>query len=137
MVSDSIKLYEMAQNGLFNLKAFQLLVRICLTDMASDMFTYMSMLEHYDRKTEAVLIKGYRTDIFEARDDFGRNKMLLSEVCTLLRETHLKLQVHVAMLRTIDGREWEAGIFQSVVNDMPNFWHYVKDIPNNLNQVEQ
>lgn len=109
-------------------KDFKILVKIMLTSFGSDMYTYMLMLEHNDRKLEHAMIKDHREKIFAIRDFYDRSQFTEKQVVEDLTPVLTKIIVQVEMLRTIEGRQWEAGLFQSLTNDMTNFLFYMKNI---------
>lgn len=109
-------------------KDFVILVNIILTSMGSDFYTYMRMLEVNDRKSEAEQIKEYRDMIFALRDGYGRGSVHEEEIVRDLRIVKNKLDIQVMMLRTIEGRQWEAQLFQSIQNDIPNMIFHMENI---------
>lgn len=109
-------------------KDFVILVKIILTNMGSDFYTYMRMLEVNDRKIEAEQIKEYRDTIFALRDGYGRGEVKEADIISQLKKIDDKLDVQVKMLRTVKERQWEAQLFQSIQNDLPNMAFHMENI---------
>ena len=109
------------------LQDYKILVRIILTTMGSDLYAYMEMMEHSERKKEANMIKEYRDIIFGARDTFDRDGITTQHVREAILDVHTKLTVQVEMLKTFEGRQWEAGLHKSLLNDISNFAFYLKE----------
>ncbi len=107
---------------------FKILIKIILTAFGSDMYAYMLMLEHFDRKIELKMIKDHREKIFAIRDFYERGQFTEKQIVEDLTPILDKLVVQVEMLRTFEGRQWEAGLFQSLTNDINNFLFYMKNM---------
>lgn len=130
MISELFDMFQRTHTGNSdeNRKDFKILVKIMLTAFGSDMYAYMLMLEHSDRKLENKMIKDHREKIFAIRDFYDRDQLTQKQVVEDLTPILEKIIVQVEMLRTIEDRQWEAGLFQSLINDMTNFLFYMKNI---------
>lgn len=130
MISELFDMFKRTHDGMSeeSHKDFKILVRIMLTNFGSDMYTYMLMLEKADRKIEHGMIKDHRDKIFAIRDFYDRGQFTEQQVVEDLTPVLEKILVQVEMLRTIEGRQWEAGLFQSLTNDMANFLFYMKEV---------
>lgn len=109
-------------------KDFVIIVKLILTNMGSDFYTYLRMLEVTERKAEAKQIEEYRGIIFALRDGYGNGEVTENKISTDLRTIADKLSVHVMMLRTIESHAWEAQLFQTIQNDLPNMIFHMNNI---------
>ena len=130
MISDLFDMFNRTHDGSSDQdrKDFVTLVYIMLTNIGSSMYTYMLMLEQTGRKDEQYLIKEYRDKIFGIRDSYERGQCKEEDIVKELGNVDEKLSVQVTMLRTIEGRQWEAGLFQTTLNDIPNLMFHLKNI---------
>ena len=130
MISELFDMFNRTHTG--NLdedrKDFKILIKIMLTAFGSDMYAYMLMLEKADRKLEHSMIKDHREKIFAIRDFYDNGSFTEKQIVEDLTPILDKIKVQVEMLRTIEGRQWEAGLFQSLTNDMCNFLFYMKNM---------
>ena len=130
MISELFDMFKRTHDGVSeeSRKDFKILVRIMLTNFGSNMYAYMLMLEKEDRKIENKMIREHRERIFAIRDFYDRGQFTEQQVVEDLTPVLEKINVQVEMLRTIEGRQWEAGLFQLLTNDMANFLFYMKGV---------
>ena len=95
------------------------IIDLTLTELGSGLYAYMYMLDNTNRKAEAQLIKTSRDIIFDTRDGFKQKNKL--DISIALNKVYDLLTVQVTMLRANPERKWEAGFFQSNLNDLADF----------------
>lgn len=100
----------------------------CLTYFGGSMYTYMLFLEHEERKAEEGLIFDYRKTVFDARVAFDLDKEPIQTVLVAVEKVILQLDTHITLLRATPGRQWEAGAFCSLTDEMRSFIFTVKGI---------
>lgn len=130
MISELFDMFNRTHDGNSDddRKDFKILIKIMLTSFGSNMYAYMLMLEHSDRKLEHRMILDHREKIFAIRDFYDRGQLTEKNIVEDLTPILEKLLVQVEMLRTIEGRQWEAGLFQTLTTDMTNFLFYMKNV---------
>ena len=105
-----------------------------LTELGSGLYAYMYMLDNTERKSEATLIMDLRNIIFDARDSFRNKKISKIDISIALDKVYTLLTVQVTMLRTSPERSWEAGFFQSNLNEILDFKYLMN--PNKSSRKE-
>ncbi len=130
MISELFDMFNRTHDGNLDQDRvdFKILIKIMLTAFGSDMYAYMLMLKHSDRKIELKMILDHIEKIFTIRDFYERGQFTEKQIVEDLTPILDKLVVQVEMLRTFEGRQWEADLFQSLTNDINNFLFYMKNM---------
>lgn len=102
----------------------KLLVTHLLTNLASDFYVYMCVIEKAERLPEAALIKTLRDSIFSLRNN---NEITYKEIYKGLLNVIGRLDIQITMLKANPQNAWEAHLFQSLTNDLLLAMHFFKD----------
>jgi hypothetical protein len=102
----------------------KLLVTHLLTNLASDFYVYMCVIEKQERLPEAALIKTLRDSIFSLRN---KNDITYKEIYEGLLNVIERFDIQVTMLKSNPQNAWESHLFQALTNDLVMAMHFFKD----------